>query len=131
MSPRRYIKPAAETYTTMRCRVHVTGVEGDPKYVVPRSLRAYADAIERGEADTTADYEAVIQARPPLPPGQQRVYDTLLRLYRETGRIPSSREIMRELGIKSTNGVRAHLLALHLKGYIEYTPWVSRGVKFL
>lgn len=115
----------------MKCRIRVTGVEGDPKYVVPWSLRAYADAIERGEADTTADYEAVIQERPPLPPGQQRVYDTLLRLYRETGRIPSSREIMRVLDIKSTNAIRDHLLALERKGYITYTPKVSRGVKIL
>lgn len=117
----------------MKCIIRVLGVEGDARYIVPRALRAYADAIERGDADPNAAYQATLEEpkREPLTARQQRVYDAITKLHRDKGIMPSSRELMKELDIKSTNGVREHLLALARKGYIVYMPGLSRGVKII
>ena len=44
-------------------------------------------------------------------------------------RPPTLREIGRALGIRSTNGVNDHVLALERKGYVERNETISRGVR--
>ncbi|RME29776.1 MAG: hypothetical protein D6800_02340, partial [Candidatus Zixiibacteriota bacterium] len=45
------------------------------------------------------------------------------------GRAPTVREIGAHFGIKSTNGVRAHLAALIRKGYLKREDHLSRGLE--
>jgi repressor LexA len=54
-----------------------------------------------------------------LTPRQQELYGYLAEFLAEQGYPPSYREIAEALGIRSTNGVSAHLNALERKGYIE------------
>ncbi len=54
-----------------------------------------------------------------LTPRQQELYGYLADFLGEYGYPPSYREIAEALGIRSTNGVSAHLNALEQKGYIE------------
>ena len=49
----------------------------------------------------------------------------------EHGAPPTMREIGKHMGIKSTNGVNDHLVALARRGFIESRASVSRGVKVL
>jgi repressor LexA len=42
---------------------------------------------------------------------------------------PAVREIAAEFGIRSPNGVVAHLNALEKKGYIRRRPKVTRGIE--
>ena len=52
--------------------------------------------------------------------------------YRDVrGYAPTLREIGRQFGIGSTNGVGDHLRALERKGYIRRDPTVSRGIVVL
>lgn len=44
---------------------------------------------------------------------------------------PTNREIRKEMGIGSANGVACHLQTLVKKGYIKIIPKLSRGIKVL
>ena len=44
------------------------------------------------------------------------------------GRPPSIRELMEQLNIKSSNGIRSHLTALQKKGWIRMKSGSSRGI---
>jgi len=44
---------------------------------------------------------------------------------------PTVREIARQFGIKSPNGVATHLAALERKGRIRRTPGIARGIEVL
>lgn len=56
----------------------------------------------------------------------------LINVHRDArGYAPTLREIGRQLGITSTNGVNDHLRALERKGYIRRDPTVSRGIVVL
>jgi SOS-response transcriptional repressor LexA len=46
-------------------------------------------------------------------------------------RTPTFREIAREFGISSPNGVLAHINALTRKGYIDRPPLLSRALRVL
>lgn len=68
---------------------------------------------------------------------QQSILKYVTGIVRKTGRPPSYREIGRRFRIRSTNGVRDHLLALERKGFlsvlgrrrgIELTPRTREGV---
>lgn len=118
----------------MKCVIQVLDVEGDPGYVVPHALRAYAAAIERGEAAPEATYLATVEEPPkrePLTGIQLRTYDAIVAYYREKSYMPTTRELCAILGLKSTNGVSEVLRRLHRKGYIEFTPMIARGLKIL
>ena len=45
------------------------------------------------------------------------------------GQAPTIREIGKQFGITSTNGVRTHLTALIKKGYIKKQAYISRGIE--
>jgi len=47
----------------------------------------------------------------------------------DRGHSPTIREIGRKFGISSTNGVRAHLVALVKKGYLKKQDFISRGLE--
>ena len=65
----------------------------------------------------------------PLTDRQQEVLDTIRAFKSEHGYAPSIRDLGRLLGIRSTNGVVAHLRALAKKGAIRLPPaGTERGI---
>lgn len=62
-----------------------------------------------------------------LTPRQREIL-AFVQGYRDAhGFPPSIREIRLQFGIRSTNGVRDHLLALQRKGHLNRTPNVARS----
>jgi len=60
---------------------------------------------------------------------QRRVLDAIREQTKMQGYPPSLRELMGELGLQSTNGVRGHLKALEKKGYLNLgTYGLSRQI---
>ena len=49
----------------------------------------------------------------------------------QRGRPPTVREIGTRFGIRSTNGVRTHLVALTKKGYLKKQQYISRGIELV
>ena len=62
---------------------------------------------------------------------QRRILDYIEDTIRTTGYPPTIRQIGDEFGIRSTNGVRRHLIALEKKGYIRRRSRISRGIEIL
>ena len=68
---------------------------------------------------------------------QQEVFDTILRLAADTGRLPTYREISDSMGFSGPNAVVGHLTLLAKKGFVEYSigdggysvPAISEAVK--
>lgn len=72
--------------------------------------------------------------RPPSPgrsltARQQRVYDLICESIQKQRRPPSVRELMRQLGMKSPNGIASHLVALEKKGFIQREIGISRNIR--
>ena len=63
----------------------------------------------------------------PLTARQQEVYDFIRRTTYLEQRPPTVREIGDHFGIRSPNGVAAHLHALEKKGRLQATAYASRG----
>lgn len=61
---------------------------------------------------------------------QQEILDFLKRQQRETGVIPSTREIQEHFGFASQTAAMSHLRALEKKGVIERLPGKARAVVF-
>jgi len=62
---------------------------------------------------------------------QRAIYEYIRGHIVDRGSSPTIREIGRRFGIRSTNGVRAHLEALIRKGYIEKQEMISRGIELM
>ncbi len=62
---------------------------------------------------------------------QAKVFDFIRDTILEEGYPPTLREIGAAIGIKSTNGVNDHLIALEKKGYIKRKDGKSRGMTLL
>jgi repressor LexA len=60
---------------------------------------------------------------------QQEVLEYIVELVRTRGYPPTLEELGKRFGIRSTNGVRAHLRALERKGYLKRRPRTSRGIE--
>lgn len=60
---------------------------------------------------------------------QQEVLEYIVELVRTRGYPPTLEELGKQFGIRSTNGVRAHLRALERKGYLKRRPRTSRGIE--
>lgn len=69
--------------------------------------------------------------RPSLTAKQRRVLEYLTEMVRTRGYPPTLGEIGERFGIRSTNGVRAHLRALEKKGYIRRRARTSRGIELV
>jgi SOS-response transcriptional repressor LexA len=67
---------------------------------------------------------AALRSPAPLTDRQRDIYDWITQRFRATGSVPTVREIGKAFGIKSTNGVNDHLLAIERKGWIG---WAERG----
>ncbi len=67
----------------------------------------------------------------PLTERQKEVLDFIIKHTSEKGYPPSIREIGKQFGIKSTNGVRGILQALEKKGEIRRHPQLSRGIEIV
>lgn len=67
----------------------------------------------------------------PLTYRQQEVVDFLKSSIAKRGFCPSVREIGDHMGIRSPNGVMAHLKALERKRVISREPNLARAVKVL
>ena len=66
-----------------------------------------------------------------LPPRQALVLQYLRTRILETGIPPTMREIAKDLGIRSPNGVLRHLLALQRKGLIKRQAAKARGISLV
>jgi repressor LexA len=60
---------------------------------------------------------------------QRQILDFILEQIDHRGFPPTIREIGKQFGISSPNGVRDHLIALQRKGYLTRTPEKSRSLK--
>ena len=65
----------------------------------------------------------------PLTARQQAVLSAIRSHLTQYGWPPTIRELGVVLGIRSPNGVRAHLRALERKGYVQRDPRVARGIR--
>ena len=65
----------------------------------------------------------------PLSPKQLEVLAFIRRFMDERGWPPTRGEIAEGLGLRNRQGIDQHLRALELKGAIELTPGVSRGIR--
>ncbi|MBI1748251.1 MAG: transcriptional repressor LexA [Acidobacteria bacterium] len=70
-------------------------------------------------------------SRPTLTDRQRGILDFIYRMVKQLGYPPTMRQIGKEFGIRSTNGVRAHLRALQKKEYIKRNAYTSRGIELL
>jgi repressor LexA len=61
---------------------------------------------------------------------QQKVFDTLVRFFKNNGYLPTLQELSNMLSI-NVNAVRNHLLALQKKKFIRYIPNIARGIELL
>jgi len=68
------------------------------------------------------------QAREPLTDRQQVIYNFIRNTIAAGRPSPTVREIGDEFGIKSPNGVMAHLKALQRKGWINREEHVARSI---
>lgn len=66
-----------------------------------------------------------------LTPKQLEVLTFIRRFMEERGWPPTRGEIAEGLGLKNRQGIDQHLRALELKGAIELTPGISRGIRLL
>jgi REP element-mobilizing transposase RayT len=62
---------------------------------------------------------------------QQEILDFIQARIMERAGAPSLMEIGAEFGIPNPNGIRAHLLALEKKGYIQRTPDQARSIRLV
>ncbi|MDP3025670.1 MAG: transcriptional repressor LexA [candidate division Zixibacteria bacterium] len=62
---------------------------------------------------------------------QKEILDFISEMTEKNGFPPTIREIGKKFKIASTNGVRAILSALSVKGYIRRKPLLSRGIEVL
>jgi repressor LexA len=60
---------------------------------------------------------------------QKQILEYIERMILQRGHSPTIREIGKEFGISSTNGVRTHLVALVKKGYLKKENHISRGLE--
>ncbi len=75
------------------------------------------------------DNEPQLEAGADLTDKQRQVLAFVERQIREVGYAPTIREIGRAFGIRSTNGVNDHLLALEKKGYLKREGQKSRTLR--
>lgn len=68
-------------------------------------------------------------SRRPLTSRQQQVLDLISESIEQRGYPPTVRELGDRLGIRSTNGVNDHLVALAKKGYLERQDLKSRALR--
>jgi SOS-response transcriptional repressor LexA len=72
--------------------------------------------------------ELIESGRDRPPTARQRLaLAAIVRHYREAGCGPTFRELMRDLGVSSTNAVTCHLLALARRGLIAYEQGRGSG----
>ncbi len=64
-----------------------------------------------------------------LTPRQQQILEFVTSTIRDRGYPPTVREIADSFGIRSPNGVHAHLRSLERKGYLTRDPGKSRGLR--
>lgn len=62
---------------------------------------------------------------------EQKVYDYIVKSVRENGFAPSVRDIMRDLGYKSTSTVHMYLNRLDMLGYIRKEDGKSRAISLV
>ncbi len=81
--------------------------------------------MQRGRKAAAEAFGADLTAR------QRMIFDHLVDFLAAHGYPPTVREIAEYFGMRSTNGVHEHLLALEKKGYINREGKASRGLTLL
>lgn len=66
-----------------------------------------------------------------LKPKEQKVYDYIVKAVKENGFAPSVRDIMNDLGYKSTSTVHMYLSRLDMLGYIRKEDGKSRAISLV
>lgn len=66
-----------------------------------------------------------------LTPRQAEILELIRQFIATTGFPPTQTEIASQLGFRSANAAKDHLLALERKGAIELIPGSSRGIRLL
>jgi repressor LexA len=84
--------------------------------------------IEGSQSLGVPDKERRIPVKHKVTERQQRVYEFIRETIEKRGIPPSMREIGDQFGIRSTNGVEGHLLALERYGLITRERGKSRGL---
>ncbi len=67
--------------------------------------------------------------RKELTKRQKQFYDFIVESIKVRGYPPTIRDMMKQFGISSTNGVRSTLFAIEKKGFIKRNPFLSRGIE--
>ncbi len=80
-------------------------------------------------------WKAMINARPKLPegditPAMERVLCIIAKWLNERGQVPTYREIMRDLGLRSTGNVSSCIERLCQRGYLTRVPGRTRTIRF-
>ncbi len=65
----------------------------------------------------------------PIAPRQRAVLDAIRVLTSKMGQAPTLLDLCAATGIRSDNGIRCHLHALALKGYLTIQPRAARGIR--
>jgi repressor LexA len=80
---------------------------------------------------STGGEEPALEAGADLTDKQHQVLAFVERQIRQVGYAPTIREIGKQFGIRSTNGVNDHLVALEKKGYLTRDGQKSRTLRVL
>lgn len=71
---------------------------------------------------------ANVDPRRALSPRQRQVLAFISERIKASGFPPTLREIAKEIGVQSTNGVSDHLISLERKGYLRRESTLARGI---
>lgn len=85
----------------------------------------------RTERTLGEDLVVALHGGRPITDRQMICLQFIEECVRERGFPPTLREIGTHMGIRSTNGVNDHLMALEKKGYIRRDPTRSRGIRVI
>jgi len=66
-----------------------------------------------------------------LTPAQQELYDWLVQYIETTHHVPSIRQMMRAMNLRSSAPVQSRLEYLRKKGYLEWTDGQARTIRLL
>jgi len=113
--------------------IHVSG-SSDVR-VIAAALRMAANNLEvatqlPAEPDIALSVTTYLSDEPLTPP-QTKLLTYLRTYFRTYGRSASLRECCVAMGFTSTNSVTDLLKRLQKKGYLEFTPTISRSIHLL
>lgn len=103
--------------------------------IVPIEATDEMISATKGYWSEVDNWEAMIAARPKLPsgditPAMERVLCIIAKWLNEKGQVPTYREIMHDLGLRSTGNVSSCIERLCQRGYLTRVPGRTRTIRF-